>query len=52
VPTDGSVATLRSVLDRLAGESIAIEGLAVHTPNLDDVFFALTAHPNTAKERI
>jgi ABC-2 type transport system ATP-binding protein len=42
VPTDGSVASLRALLDRLDG--IAVDGIAMHTPDLDDVFFALTGH--------
>ncbi len=50
VPTDGSVAALRTILDRLAEQGIAVEELTVHTPNLDDVFFALTGHPNSAKD--
>jgi ABC-2 type transport system ATP-binding protein len=37
------------VLDRLSAAGIASDGVAVsvHTPNLDDVFFALTGHPQT-----
>jgi len=42
VPSDGGVGSLRSVLDHLDG--IVIEELSVHTPDLDDVFLALTAH--------
>ncbi|MFX0574224.1 ATP-binding cassette domain-containing protein [Nocardia nepalensis] len=44
VPSDGGVRSLRSVLDRLDYEQIEVEGLAVHTPNLDDVFLTLTGH--------
>ncbi|ALG08450.1 ATP-binding cassette domain-containing protein [Kibdelosporangium phytohabitans] len=40
VPSDGDVRTLRTVLDRLG--HIEVTGLTVHTPDLDDVFFALT----------
>ena len=50
VPSDGGVRSLRAVLDRLDDASIEIEGLTIHTPDLDDVFFALTGHPNTEKE--
>jgi len=50
VPSDGGVRSLRAVLDRLDDASIAVEGLSIHTPDLDDVFFALTGHPNTGKE--
>ncbi len=49
VPSDGGVRSLRALLDRLDDESIAVDGLSVHTPDLDDVFFALTGHPNTEK---
>jgi len=48
VPTDGDVRSLKAVLDRLDGE--AVEGLSVHTPDLDDVFLALTGQPDTEKE--
>jgi ABC-2 type transport system ATP-binding protein len=49
VATDGSVRSLRAVLDRLDHAAIPVEGLAVHTPDLDDVFFALTGRPDTEK---
>ncbi|BDT93524.1 MULTISPECIES: ATP-binding cassette domain-containing protein [Nocardia] len=52
VPSDGGVKSLRSVLDRLDYEQIEVEGLAVHTPNLDDVFLTLTGHPTTEKETV
>ncbi len=39
---EGDVRSVRSVLDRLDQESIPVETLTVHTPDLDDVFFALT----------
>ena len=45
VPTDGSVRSLKAVLDRLDNDSVSVDGLTVHTPDLDDVFFALTGHP-------
>jgi ABC-2 type transport system ATP-binding protein len=47
VPSDGGVRSLRAVLDRLEVESIEISTLSIHTPDLDDVFFALTSHPNS-----
>jgi ABC-2 type transport system ATP-binding protein len=43
VPSDGGVRSLRALLDRLDSASIEVEGLSVHTADLDDVFFALTA---------
>ncbi|TDD63170.1 ATP-binding cassette domain-containing protein [Actinomadura rubrisoli] len=42
VPSDGSVGSLREVLARLDDQSIDVEGLTVHTPDLDDVFLTLT----------
>src|SRR5216684_4276117 len=52
VPTDGSVRSLRALLDRLDHEAIEVAGVAVHTPDLDDVFFALTGHPDTQKGNV
>ncbi|WP_282206233.1 ATP-binding cassette domain-containing protein [Kitasatospora fiedleri] len=45
VPSDGSQRALRSVLDRLDAAGVAADELTVHTPDLDDVFFALTGAP-------
>jgi ABC-2 type transport system ATP-binding protein len=42
VPSDGSVKSLRAVLDQLADESIDVASLSIHTPDLDDVFLTLT----------
>ena len=47
VPSDGTVSSLRHLLDRLDEARIEVEQLSVHTPDLDDVFFAVTAHPTT-----
>jgi len=47
VPSDGGVKSLRALLDRLAEFSINPEEFSVHTPDLDDVFLALTGHANT-----
>jgi ABC-2 type transport system ATP-binding protein len=38
----GTASAVRSVLDRLDAADIAIADLSVHTPDLDDVFLALT----------
>ena len=43
VPGDGAVGALRGILDRLDTAGVQIEDLSIHTPDLDDVFFALTA---------
>ncbi|MGK5518969.1 ATP-binding cassette domain-containing protein [Micromonospora sp. URMC 107] len=45
VPGDGGVRSLRDLLDLLDSQSIAVESLSVHTPDLDDVFLALTGRP-------
>ena len=50
VPIDGSVGSLKAVLDRLGDESLTVEGLSVHTPDLDDVFLALTGHTDKGKD--
>jgi ABC-2 type transport system ATP-binding protein len=50
VPSDGGVRSLRTVLDQLDAESLAVEGLTVHTPDLDDVFLALTGHQDKPRE--
>ncbi len=50
IPTDGSVRQLRAVLDQLDHAAVAVEGVTVHTPDLDDVFFALTGHSDAQKE--
>ncbi|MFJ7063597.1 ATP-binding cassette domain-containing protein [Streptomyces microflavus] len=42
IPSDGSQRELRSILDWLDSAGIEADELTVHTPDLDDVFFALT----------
>jgi ABC-2 type transport system ATP-binding protein len=42
VPGEGGVVALRTVLDRLAAADLEVDDLSIHTPDLDDVFFALT----------
>jgi ABC-2 type transport system ATP-binding protein len=42
IPSDGSQRDLRAILDRLDSAGIQADELTVHTPDLDDVFFALT----------
>ncbi len=48
IPSDGGVQSLRTVLERLEAHAIQVEGLAVETPDLDDVFLSLT-HPQDEK---
>ncbi|MEU3254490.1 ATP-binding cassette domain-containing protein [Streptomyces sp. NPDC006997] len=55
VAGDGDLGALRALLDRLDAAGVRAAGLSVHTPDLDDVFLALTGHgtnagPLTAKE--
>ncbi len=47
VPSDGEVTSLRALLDRLDEHSVEVAELSVHTPDLDDVFLALTTHAST-----
>lgn len=42
VPSDGGVRSLRALLQRLDDLAIDVDELSIHTPDLDDVFFALT----------
>jgi ABC-2 type transport system ATP-binding protein len=48
VTNAGGIRSLREVLARL-GDDIPVEDVSVHTPDLEDVFFALTGNPS--KER-
>ncbi|MFC9653551.1 ATP-binding cassette domain-containing protein [Streptomyces sp. NPDC056937] len=55
IPSDGTQHALRSLLDRLDSEGIEADELTVHTPDLDDVFFALTGPatlPHQPKENV
>ena len=45
VPNDGSVHALRDLLARIDDSSLEVDELTVHTPDLDDVFFAVTGQP-------
>ncbi|GAB3204384.1 ATP-binding cassette domain-containing protein [Nocardia tengchongensis] len=44
VPSDGSVGDIRTLLDHFDDHAVAIDQLSIHTPDLDDVFFALTGN--------
>ncbi|MGW7825194.1 ATP-binding cassette domain-containing protein [Streptomyces puniciscabiei] len=55
IPSDGSQRELRAILDWLDSAGVEADELAVHTPDLDDVFFALTGPadvPNQLKENV
>jgi ABC-2 type transport system ATP-binding protein len=49
VPSDGSVEALRALIDRLDDAHIKVDSLSLHTPDLDDVFFAFTGQPKKEK---
>ncbi|MYY85614.1 ATP-binding cassette domain-containing protein [Streptomyces sp. SID335] len=49
VPSDGSLKSVKAVLDRVEATGIEVEGLTIDTPDLDDVFFAVTGHPDQEK---
>ncbi len=51
VPGAGSVAALRHVLGELDDARIDVEHLSIHTPDLDDVFFAVTGHASSGPAR-
>ena len=46
VPGDGGAKSVRALLDRLDEHGIDVAEFSVHTPDLDDVFLALTTHPD------
>jgi ABC-2 type transport system ATP-binding protein len=50
VPNEGGIRSLRDVLARL-GDDVAVEDLSIHTPDLDDVFFALTGNASREKSQ-
>ena len=47
VPSDGGAKSVRALLDQLDAHSIEVEEFSVHTPDLDDVFLALTGRTST-----
>jgi ABC-2 type transport system ATP-binding protein len=47
VPSDGGAKSVRALLNQLDEYSIEVEDFSVHTPDLDDVFLALTGHAST-----
>ena len=47
VPSDGGVKSVRALLNSLDAHSVDVEEFSVHTPDLDDVFLALTGHSST-----
>jgi ABC-2 type transport system ATP-binding protein len=49
VPNDGDVPALRRLLDELDDADVAVEKFSIHTPDLDDVFFAVTGRQTEAE---
>ncbi len=49
IPGDGGVRSLRRLLAKLDDADLEVEQLSIHTPDLDDVFFAVTGHEATAE---
>jgi ABC-2 type transport system ATP-binding protein len=47
VPDSGGVGSLRQILADLDDARIDVEQLSIHTPDLDDVFFAVTGRAST-----
>ena len=45
IPCDGGAMAVRELLNRLGDTAAYVDEVSVHTPDLDDVFFALTGHP-------
>jgi ABC-2 type transport system ATP-binding protein len=52
VPSDGSVTELRRLLAQLDDAHLDVAHLSIHTPDLDDVFFAVTGHAPAEKEPV
>ena len=52
VPTDGAVSSLRHLLGELDGAGIDVKHLSIHTPDLNDVFFAVTVHRTTEESTL
>jgi ABC-2 type transport system ATP-binding protein len=51
VPSDGDIASLRALLAVLDRAAIRVERMSIHTPDLDDVFLALTGRSERKEER-
>jgi ABC-2 type transport system ATP-binding protein len=53
IPSDSGAIAVRTLLNRLGDAAADVDDVSVHTPDLDDVFFALTGHataPTAAPE--
>jgi ABC-2 type transport system ATP-binding protein len=47
VPSDGTAKSVRDMLNELDAHAVGVEEFSVQTPDLDDVFLALTGHSST-----
>ena len=47
VAADGTADSLRELLDEMHRARIGVERVSIHTPDLDDVFLAITGSPTT-----
>ena len=52
IPGRGDVPSLRTLLAQLDRASIEVDSLSLHTPDLDDVFLALTGQPEHEREAV
>jgi ABC-2 type transport system ATP-binding protein len=52
VPSTGGVKALRALLDRLDRSAVVVDDLEIHTPDLDDVFLALTGRSTGQTEEV
>jgi ABC-2 type transport system ATP-binding protein len=52
IPSDGSQRELRAILDWLDAADVEADELTMHSPDLDDVFFALTGGTDQPKEAV
>ncbi|GHC83737.1 ATP-binding cassette domain-containing protein [Streptomyces flavofungini] len=52
LPSDGSQRELRALLDWLDSADVEADQVTVHTPDLDDVFFALTSGADKPAEAV
>jgi ABC-2 type transport system ATP-binding protein len=49
VPSDGGIRALRALLAELDALDVEVDELSIHTPDLDDVFLALTGRSDQAE---
>jgi ABC-2 type transport system ATP-binding protein len=52
VPSDGGATAVRALLNRLGDTAAEVDGVSVHTPDLDDVFLTLTGQPTAGMENV